>query len=398
MKILFLTSRFPYPLEKGDKLRSYHFIKGLIRNHEVHLASVSDVPVSDSEFQEVKKFCKSIKVFRIHKPGIAVNILKAYFGELPLQTAYFFNRSIQKQMFDYGKEISPDVIVCMLTRMAEYAEPFTGIPKLLDYQDVFSKGVERRMGNTGFFLRSILKHEAGNQLQYERNVFDLFDEKIIISSQDRDLIPHPLNSSIHIITNGVDTEYFSLTQNSGQEIPSEKKYDLLFTGNMNYPPNVESADYIVHEILPHVRKKIPDVKLLIAGANPSARVKALQSANVHVSGWVDDIRGSYASAKIFIAPMLINIGLQNKILEAMAMELPCITSPLANNAIGGTDGENILVAASPQQYAEKIFRLNDDKRFAQSLAAKGNEFVKKNYTWQKSIAGLEKILLRLSEH
>ncbi|HLG35159.1 MAG TPA: glycosyltransferase, partial [Bacteroidia bacterium] len=302
MKILFLTSRFPYPLEKGDKLRSYHFIKGLSAKHEVHLASISDVPVSDNEMQQVKKFCRSVKVFRIHKPGIAVNIAKAYFGKLPLQTAYFFNQSIQRQMYDYGKSIAPDVIVCMLTRMAEYAEVFTGIPKLLDYQDVFSKGVERRMGNTGFFLRSILKHEADNQLQYERNVFDLFDEKIIISSQDRDLIPHPLNSSIHIITNGVDTEYFSPRQMGGQVQQAEKKYNLLFTGNMNYPPNVESADYIVHEILPHVRKKIPDVKLLIAGANPSARVRSLQSESVHVSGWVDDMRASYASAKIFIAP------------------------------------------------------------------------------------------------
>ena len=105
--------------------------------------------------------------------------------------------------------------------MAEYAESFTGIPKLLDYQDVFSKGVERRMSNTVFFIRSVLKHEAESQLQYEKNVFDLFDEKIIISGQDRDLIPHPLNSSIHIITNGVDTEYFSPQQ-------AEKKYDLLF--------------------------------------------------------------------------------------------------------------------------------------------------------------------------
>jgi sugar transferase (PEP-CTERM/EpsH1 system associated) len=389
MKILFLTSRFPYPLEKGDKLRSYHFIKGLSRNHEVHLASISDVELSEEAFAEVNKYCSSMKVFRIHKPGIAVNIAKAYFGKLPLQTAYFFNAGIQKQMLEYGMGIAPDIIVCMLTRMAEYAEVFTGIPKLLDYQDVFSKGVERRMGNSGFFLRAVLKHEASNQLQYERNVFDVFDEKIIISKQDRDLIPHPLNSSIHIITNGVDTEYFSPQQ-------AEKKYDLLFTGNMNYPPNVESADYIVHEILPHVRKKYPDVKLLIAGANPSARVRKLQSENVHISGWVDDIRSSYASAKIFIAPMLINIGLQNKILEAMAMNLPCITSPLANNAIGGTDGENILVAASPHQYADKIFRLLEDKTFADALAAKGNEFVKKNYTWEKSIAELERLLLKLS--
>ena len=390
MKILFLTSRFPYPLEKGDKLRSFHFIKGLSKNHDVHLASVSDIDVHENSLDMLNKYCKSTKVFRLRKVGIALNLFRNYFGSIPMQTSYFHDRSLEKKIFNYGKQIAPDVIVCMLTRMAEYAEMFTGTPKLLDYQDAFSKGVERRLGNEGFFKRNMLRQEAARQYRYEKNVFDLFDEKIIISSQDRNLIPHPLNSSIHIITNGVDTEFFSPRS-------QEKKYDLLFTGNMNYPPNVESADYIVHEILPHVRKKIPDVKLLIAGANPSARVRSLKSENVHVSGWVDDMRASYASAKIFIAPMLINIGLQNKILEAMAMAMPCITSPLANNAIGAKDGENILVAASPQQYAEKIFRLNEDKAFARSIAEKGNAFVKTNYTWERSIGKLEKILEGMSK-
>lgn len=389
MKILFLTSRFPYPLEKGDKLRAYHFIKGLSARHEIHLASVSDMDVKDTELKEVQKFCSSLKVFRINKLNIADSLLIKFFGKLPLQTAYFLSKSAQKKIYKYGTDVKPDVIICMLTRMAEYADMFTGIPKLLDYQDAFSKGVERRMGNENLLFKIVLKEEAGRQYQYEKNVFDLFDEKIIISSQDKDLIPHPLNSSIHIIPNGVDTEYFSPQR-------TEKKYDLLFTGNMNYPPNVESADYIVNEILPHVRKKIPQVKLLIAGASPSARVKALASESVHVSGWVDEIRTSYASAKIFIAPMLINIGLQNKILEAMAMLLPCITSPLANNAIGATDGENILVAASPQQYAEKIIGLIEDPLLARSIAEKGNEFVKKYYTWEKSIGQLEKILQKIA--
>lgn len=388
MKILFLASRFPYPLEKGDKLRAYHFIKGLSRNHEVHLAAVSDTAVKQGDFEEVNKLCKSVKVFRINYFGIGLNIIKSFFGNIPLQSAYFYNRSIRNKMQKYGNEISPDVIVCMLTRMSRYAEAFTGIPKLLDYQDAFSKGVERRLAHEGFFFRAVLNHETQRQAEHEKDVFDFFDEKIIISAQDRALIQHPMNSTIHIIPNGVDHEHFS-------PHPSEKKYDLVFTGNMNYPSNVESAVYIVKEILPHVRKKYPQVKLLIAGANPAARVRSLQSETVHVSGWMDDIREGYLSAKILVAPMLINIGQQNKILEAMAIQLPCITSPLANNAIGATHGENIFIASSPQQYAEKIIALLEDPVLARSMAEKGNEFVKKNYTWEKSIGELEKILLKL---
>lgn len=388
MKILFLTSRFPYPLEKGDKLRAYHFIKGLSKNHDVHLASLSDTSVGEGNTAEVGKLCKSAKVFRINFLSIGLNIAKSFFGNLPLQSAYFYNDSIRNKILKYGNEISPDVIVCMLTRMSRYAEAFTGIPKLLDYQDAFSKGVERRLAHEGFFLRAVLNHETQKQAEHEKDVFDFFDEKIIISAQDRMLIQHPMNSSIHIIPNGVDHEYFSPR-------PAEKKYDLVFTGNMNYPSNVESAVYIVKEILPHVKKKYPQVKLLIAGANPAARVRSLQSPTVHVSGWMDDIRESYLSAKMLVAPMLINIGQQNKILEAMAMRIPCITSPLANNAIGATDGEHIFVASSPQHYAEKIIMLLEDPVLARSMAEKGNEFVRKNYTWEKSIDELEKILLRL---
>jgi glycosyltransferase involved in cell wall biosynthesis len=210
----------------------------------------------------------------------------------------------------------------------------------------------------------VLNHEAERQAEHEKDVFDLFDEKIIISAQDRALIQHPVHDSIHIIPNGVDYEYFT-------PHPSEKRYDLVFTGNMNYPSNIESAVYIVKEILPHVRKSIPGVKLLIAGANPSARVRSLQSDTVHVSGWMMTYAKGYLSAKMLVAPMLINIGQQNKILEAMAMQIPCITSPLANNAIGATDGENIFIASSPHQYAEKIITLLEDAVLARSMGEKG---------------------------
>jgi sugar transferase (PEP-CTERM/EpsH1 system associated) len=388
VKILFLTSRFPYPLEKGDKLRAYHFIKGLSKNHEVHLASISDSAVKENDFSEINKLCKSVKVCRINLFNIGLNVSRSFFGNMPLQSAYFYNPSIRNKILKYGKEISPDVIICMLTRMSRYAEAFTGIPKLLDYQDAFSKGMERRLAHEGFFFRAVLNHETQRQAEHEKDVFDLFDEKIIISAQDRALIQHPVNNSIHIIPNGVDYEYFSPR-------PAEKKYDLVFTGNMNYPSNIESAVYIVKEILPHVRKKYPQIKLLIAGANPAARIRALQSDTVHVSGWMDDIRESYLSAKMLVAPMLINIGQQNKILEAMAMQIPCITSTLANNAIGAIDGENIFVASSPQQYAEKIMALLENPVLARSMAEKGNEFVRKNYTWEKSISQLENILLGL---
>jgi glycosyltransferase involved in cell wall biosynthesis len=179
----------------------------------------------------------------------------------------------------------------------------------------------------------------------------------------------------------VDHDYFS-------PVKGEKKYDVVFTGNMGYPPNIDAARFIAEEIFPLVLKQFPAAKLLLAGATPHARVQALKSKNITVSGWMPDIRDSYASSRIFIAPMRIGTGLQNKLLEAMAMEMPCITSILANQALGAEENKEILVGTSAREYADHIIRLLKDADFAHSLAQNGHTFVKKVFSWENSVNAL----------
>jgi glycosyltransferase involved in cell wall biosynthesis len=221
-------------------------------------------------------------------------------------------------------------------------------------------------------------------LNYERTIFDFFTNKTIISEQDKNFIPHPKNSEIKVIRNGVDTDFF-------KSIPFEKEYELLFNGNMNYPPNIESAEYLVKKIMPIVWSKLPNTRVLISGASPNKRVLALASELVTVSGWVDDIRDNFAQSKILVAPMQISIGLQNKLLEAMAMQLPCITSSLANNAIGAKHNEEIMVADTPQQYADCIIELLQNEKKAKQMAQKAYRFVIDNFNWQATTAQLEKL-------
>jgi glycosyltransferase involved in cell wall biosynthesis len=211
--------------------------------------------------------------------------------------------------------------------------------------------------------------------RYESRVFDHFENRIIITAQDRDFIEHPRRSQIVVVPNGIDVDYFHPRK-------VEKDYDLVFTGNMGYPPNVEGVLFLVTEVLPLVWKTMPSVKLLVAGATPAPRVRAVESENVHVTGWVDDMRDSYARARVFIAPMQIGTGLQNKLLEAMAMQLPCITSELANSALMGVHERNVLVCSDATEYAEAIVRLLTNLEEASSLAAAGREFVRENYAWK----------------
>jgi len=384
MKILVLLPRVPYPLEKGDKLRAYNHIRYLSKNNEIILCALNDTRIHPDALKNLKPFCKSIHIISISKLRIAWNLFTALFKGIPFQTGYFYNRKAQKLIDKIIAQENPDHIFCQLVRVAEYVK-YQGIPKTLDYQDVFSKGIERRIEKASFYLKPLFNAEYKRLLKYEKQVFSWFNNKTIISRPDRDFIPHPEKDKIIIIPNGVDYEFF-------KPLKREKKYEIVFIGNMGYPPNVDAAEYLALKILPLVQGSKPKARLLLAGASPDSRILALQSDNIQVTGWVDDIRECYAQARIFIAPMQIGTGLQNKLLEAMAMKIPCITSPLANSALGAEDRKEILVGNTPAEYAAHIINLLDNASFAEEIAEAGYRFVIGNYDWAGATSKLEELM------
>nr|NQU92086.1 glycosyltransferase [Bacteroidota bacterium] len=385
MKILVILSRIPYPLEKGDKLRAFNHIKYLAKNNEIVLCALNDEPIHPDTGTKLKPYCSATHFFNISKTSKIINLLRAFFKGIPFQAGYFYNRRVKQKINAIIDNEKPDHIFCQLIRVAPYVMDST-VTKTLDYQDVFSKGIERRIEKAPRYLRPLFKSEYRRLLRFEKLVFDRFDNKVIISKPDRDLIPHPDKDKIQIIPNGVDMDFF-------HPMDRKKDYDLVFIGNMGYPPNVDAAGYLVNEILPHVHKSKPDVRVLLAGATPDKRVLALQSENVQVTGWVDDIRDCYARAKIFIAPMQIGTGLQNKLLEAMAMKIPSVTSGLANSALGAKHQEEILVAEKPAEYAQLILNLLDNPEFSNKLAEAGHQFVQQNYCWDSATAKMEKLMV-----
>lgn len=312
-----------------------------------------------------------------------VNLGKAVFTGLPAQVAYFHSSKAKKIV---GKLISthnPDHIYCQLVRTVPYIENYQGA-MTLDYMDVFSAGMLRRKEKAHWLLKPFFMVEYKRLLRYEQQVFDKFKSKCIISEPDRALIPHPKRHTIQIVENGVDMEYFTPQ-------PASKKYDVLFTGNMGYPPNINAAELLAHHIMPLVRQQLPNATLVLAGANPHARVKALANQLNIVTGWVDDMRPWYAASRVFIAPMQIGTGLQNKLLEAMSMQLPAITSPLANSALGASADVQVLLGDAPEAYASHLVELLTNESKAQQLALAGYAFVKDTYSWERAtqkLAGL----------
>lgn len=374
-KLLIITPRFPYPLEKGDKLRIYYQLRELAATYTICLVALTEEEVAPKDYDEIKKYCSDIYIFERSKWTIFKNLLLSFFKKRPLQVSYFYDKKIHRQILTIIKNEQPDHIYCQLIRTAAYVKG-VAIPKTIDYMDTFSIGAKRWANHANLFIKPFLKREARLVSKYEARVYDWFDHHTIISEQDKNLLQLQDNTAITVIPNGVDTNFFAPLDGI------EKAYDIVFVGNMGYKPNIEAAIFLVKDILPALLTRYPDFKILIAGARPSQAVQKLASDHVTVSGWVEDIRTAYASGSMFVAPLFLGSGQQNKILEAMAMGIPCITTDLVNNAIGAAPNQEILIANTTEEFIKQIIFLKKSAETQKILQLRGLAFIKDNFSWK----------------
>ncbi len=391
MRIFVLLSRIPYPLEKGDKLRAFHQIKVLSKNNEIILCALNPIRKTDKQkaFAQLQPYCRSVTFIDLPFFWRILNIIKAFITGLPFQVGYFYRKNASRKINKLIEQYKPDHLYGQLARTAIYLmdQP---LPKTIDYQDAFSYGLKRRARHAPFFFKTVFMMEHRRLAAFEKQIFDRFDGKTIISKQDRELIPHPQNKTVTLVRNGVDMQYFTA-------LPMDTKQEIVFTGNMNYPPNVDAAIFLVSEIMPLVWKAKPETRLLLAGAQPHARVRKLASGKVFVSGWLDDIRLAYAGSKIFIAPMRLGTGLQNKLLEAMSMKIPTVTTPLANAALNARDGKEILIGNNAAELAAHLLNLLENKDLRERISREASLFIRKEFNWDKATEPLEKLITGISQ-
>jgi sugar transferase (PEP-CTERM/EpsH1 system associated) len=384
MKLVVLTSRIPYPLEKGDKLRIFHQIKHLAQSHEVCLICLNDSS-EKIDTTVLENLVSEFHVIPLSKWKIPFRMFFALFHKLPFQVTYFLELKNKKTIESIIQNFKAEHIYCQLIRTSEYVKDLFQFEKSIDYMDAFSAAALRRAQTTNGLQKVFWKIENERVKNYERSIFDYFNHHSIISSQDRNLLAIPSNKKITIVPNGVDTAHFKNPNRI-------KKYDLVFAGNMNYPPNIAAAIFLATEILPKVHAQFPKVTLLIAGANPSSDVLNLANEKVTVSGWMNDIRDAYCESRIFIAPMFIGAGMQNKILEAMSSELPVVTTSLAAQAFPEKNQSKLIEANSAFEFAKAIqyYLLNEN---AQVSDGKNNRlYVEEKYSWKISNKKLDQCL------
>ncbi len=385
MKILVALSRFPWPTNKGDKLRAWHQLIGMSNKNEVHVFCLTDEDVQPQDLEKAKAVFASVHVFNLSKIDVLTRLSLATFQKIPFQVAYFSDRKAIEEFKSLVQQINPDIVYCQLARMAEFCRDIENCRKVIDYQDAFSIGLERRIANEPWWKKYVVSMEAKRLKNYESQILEDFEQRTMISEQDAKLIAHPLNTSLQIIPNGVDTDFY-------KPEPRARVIDLLFTGNMQYEPNVNCVIYVVDKVIPLLTKEFPHIQFVAAGMNPAKELQQIKSRHLQLTGWVDDLRSYYQVSRIFIAPMQIGIGMQNKILEAMSMGLPVITTTLANNAIGAIHGKEIWIANTPEKVAEAISYLLNNTELAINIGHNARKLMVEQFSWDKQNAKLIRLM------
>lgn len=382
MKILVIASRFPWPLEKGDKLRLYQQLKYLSQHHEVHLFALTHQFVSKQEQDKIKELGISISLFRIPLYKLFWNLLKGIIQGLPPSVAYFTDNQAKGALRKLADELHPTLVIAQLVRTGEYLNelPYT---KVLDYMDAFSYISQQQARKASRLVRPFYALEAKRIAAYEQKLAHLTQLQVFISERDRLHLDPEKKWQALVVPNGIDLSYFHADSSVVPE------FDLGFIGNLGYFPNIEAAHYLIEKVMPIIWQSKPDLKLLLAGARPNRHLKHLASDRITIWEWLPDIRVAYNSCKLFVAPLFDGAGQQNKILEAMAMGIPVITTDHVNEGIGATRDKALLVANNPEDFARAIISLSENNPKRKLLVDEGLKFVTTHFDWSVNTSRLE---------
>lgn len=378
MNILFVTPRLLYPVNRGDKVRPYNFAKTLAKKHNLSLVSFIQTKAELQYVDPLKEFFSSVDTIYLpawkSKVNMGLNILSGK----PLQVSYFKDSLFDEKISEILVRKQIDVVYIFHLRMAQYFIKRNNVYRVLDLCDTVSFFMGRLLKHARWYMKPIYTYEIAKVKKYEQQLMDYFEEYWIISQEDKDALESNQKfSNIQIIPNGVDIEYFKNTEEgSGRK-------SIIFVGYMSVE-SIDAVFYFYDHILPIVRKEVPDVLFYIVGANPPDKVKALEKdKNIIVTGYVEDLREYYKKASVAIAPMRFVAGMQNKILEAMSMSLPVVSTFYGNEGINAKDGESIFVEDKPEHFAQKVILLLKNNEIRKKMGNSARKFIEENYSWYR---------------
>lgn len=392
--LLYLTHRIPYPPNKGDKIRAYHVLRYLQARFRVHLGTFIDHADDVPHAPALAAGCASSCMVRLSPRRSRWRSLPALLAGQPLSVRYYQDRTLHRWVTDTLAAHDIRAVLAFSGPMAQYvpANPDRPLLRVMDLVDVDSEKWRAYAVDAGWPRSGLYRREARRLLDYERHIAQRFEHTLLVSRAEADVLRELAPEHAHRIdyfNNGVDADYFSPAHQF--DVPYQAPANLVFTGALDYAPNIEGVAWFARRVLPAVLGLHPGLVFHIVGARPAAAVLALrQLPGVAVHADVPDVRPYLHHATLAVAPLLLARGVQNKVLEAMAMQKTVIATPQAVDGISAVPGQEVLVALDRAGFVERIasaLAMPDD-----TIGAAARRRVLQDYRWQYNLARLGQLL------
>jgi sugar transferase (PEP-CTERM/EpsH1 system associated) len=393
-KLLYLVHRLPYPPNKGDKVRSYHLLKHLAARHSVFLGTFVDDPDDMQHLPVVQALCADVCAVPLDPRLAKLRSLAGLLSGEALTLRYYRSAALQAWVARTVAAQQIDAVVVFSSSMAPYALAHPALPMLADLVDVDSAKWTEYADRHAWPMSWLYRREGLRLLAYERAVVRRARRAFLVTEKEVALFSQLAPESegrVWPLGNGVDAEFFR--PDPARQSPfAAGEQALVFTGAMDYWPNIDAVTWFVAEVLPLLRQRWPALRVHIVGRSPTSAVQALAGPAVHVTGTVPDVRPYLQHAAVVVAPLRLARGVQNKVLEAMAMARPVVAAAHCVEAIAAQAGTEILAAADAAGHAGCVTGLLADRARADAVGLAGQACVLARFSWAARLAGIDDAL------
>ncbi|HEV2098801.1 MAG TPA: TIGR03087 family PEP-CTERM/XrtA system glycosyltransferase [Stellaceae bacterium] len=386
--LLFLAHRIPYPPDKGEKIRAWHFLRHLAGRYRVHLACFVDEPRDAQFISTLEEICASVCWQPLRPIGAKLRAVLRAVGGAPLTRGYFADLRLRQGVDEIVARRRPQRFFVFSSAMIPYIERHRAARCVIDMVDVDSEKWRHYAEETSGLVRIVYAREARTLLDLERRMVQFGDSVLFVSRAEAELFRRLAPETaprVHHISNGVDTDYFDPALEFAD--PFGGAPAILFIGAMNYRPNVDAVEWFAREVMPMARALAERPSFWIVGSNPTDGVRRLAADDVHVTGRVEDVRPYLAHAAAVVAPLRIARGVQNKVLEAMAMAAPVVATPQAREGLDACRDDEIIEAQEAAAFSEAIRRMLGGEGVA--IGRRARRRMQLDFSWARSFEALD---------
>ncbi len=388
MRLLYIVDSVPYPTRKGYQLIVYNQITRLAKRHRIDLIAFGDGAGADAGVEHMRTLCADVELVPRTRRESWLSVLRALPSRFSLAAAFYRCAQMERLVRARLRTTQYDVVIVQLGRMAQYLPADYRGASVLNMVDPIILSHQRVQRWRPWYVRLGLRTEIARLKHYEPRFASRFTRVLLIVKADIEEYRRFLGGAkVEAVRYAIDVHEFvpapAVARTPGM---------IVITGSMFYAPNVDAVLYFCREIFPLVRRAVPEATVWIVGARPTASLRNLaKTPGMHVTGSVDDVRPYVHRAMVSVCPVLLNVGTQTKVLEALGMATPVVTTSAGNHGIAARSGQELLVADSPTDFAAAVVSILRDRN-VEEMTRRGREFVVENFSWDGSVARFEQVL------